>query len=282
MSVSGTSLLEVRDLTLRFGNVTAFENVSFDVDRGELFAVIGPNGAGKTSLFNALSRVYEPSEGTVRFDGRDLLRLPVTRLASAGIGRTFQNLALFDQLTALENVLIGRHHLMHAGTLRGGLWLGYARREEQRHRAAAIQALEFAGVAEYAYTPVGMLPFGVRKRLEVARALAMEPKLMLLDEPVAGMDITEREEITELVCRLHAELGLTVLLVEHDMGMVMGIAQRILVLDFGEMIALGTPAAVQRDERVIRAYLGQELEPVDAGRTRPAVLASTNGERRSA
>jgi branched-chain amino acid transport system ATP-binding protein len=262
MSTSVTPLLEVRDLTLRFGNVTAFENVSFEVQRGELFAVIGPNGAGKTSLFNALSRVYEPTAGTVRFEGADLLALHVSRLAAAGIGRTFQNLALFDQLTALENVLIGRHHIMHTGTLRGGLWLGYAQREERRHRAAATEALEFAGVAEHANTPVGMLPFGIRKRLEVARALAMEPKLMLLDEPVAGMSVTEREEITALVCRLHAELGLTLLLVEHDMGMVMGIAQRVLVLDFGEMIALGTPAEVQRDERVIRAYLGQELEAV--------------------
>jgi branched-chain amino acid transport system ATP-binding protein len=262
MSTSSASLLDVRDLTLRFGNVTAFEDVSFNVQRGELFAVIGPNGAGKTSLFNALSRVYQPSAGSVRFDGRDLLALPVSRLAAAGIARTFQNLALFDQLTALENVLIGRHHLMHAGALRGGVWFGYARREEHRHRAAAIEALEFAGVAEHAYTPVGMLPFGIRKQLEVARALAMEPKLMLLDEPVAGMSTTEREEITSLVCRVHSELGLTVLLVEHDMGMVMGIAQRVLVLDFGEMIALGTPAEVQRNERVIRAYLGQELEVV--------------------
>jgi branched-chain amino acid transport system ATP-binding protein len=144
--------------------------------------------------------------------------------------------------------------------LRGGLWLGYARREERKHRAAAIEALEFAGVAEHANTPVRMLPFGVRKRLEVARALAMEPKLIMLDEPVAGMSVAEREEITALVCRLHAELGLTLLLVEHDMGMVMGVAERVLVLDFGEMIALGTPAEVQRDQRVIRAYLGEELE----------------------
>ena len=262
MSTSPSPLLEVRELTLRFGSVTAFENVSFDVHRGELFAVIGPNGAGKTSLFNALSRVYEPSAGTVRFDGADLLALRVTRLAEAGIGRTFQNLALFGQLTALENVLIGRHHLMHAGMLRGGVWLGAARREEHKHRSAAIEALEFAGVAEHANTPVRTLPYGIRKRLEVARALAMEPKLMLLDEPVAGMSVTEREEITGLVCRLHAELGMTLLLVEHDMGMVMGIAERVLVLDFGEMIALGTPAQVQRDERVIRAYLGQELEAV--------------------
>jgi branched-chain amino acid transport system ATP-binding protein len=262
MSTSAAPLLEVQDLTLRFGSVTAFDNVSFQVERGELFAVIGPNGAGKSSLFNVLSRVYEPSAGVVRFDGADLLALHVSRLAAAGIGRTFQNLALFGELTALENVLIGRHHLMHAGMLRGGLWLGYARREERKHRAAAIEALQFAGVVEHASTPVRMLPYGIRKRLEVARALAMEPKVMLLDEPVAGMSVAEREEITALVWRLHAELGLTLLLVEHDMGMVMGIAERVLVLDFGEIIALGTPAEVQRDQRVIRAYLGEELEPV--------------------
>jgi branched-chain amino acid transport system ATP-binding protein len=282
MSKSAAPLLEAQELTLRFGNVTAFENVSFDVKRGELFAVIGPNGAGKTSLFNVLSRVYEPSAGTVRFEGSDLLALHVSRLAGAGIGRTFQNLALFGQLTALENVLIGRHHLMHTGMLRGGLWLGYARREERKHRAAAIEALEFAGVAEHANTQVRMLPFGIQKRLEVARALAMEPKLMLLDEPVAGMSVAEREEITALVRRLHAELGLTLLLVEHDMGMVMGVAERVLVLDFGEMIALGTPAEVQRDQRVIRAYLGEELEAAAGGLTRPPVLASPEGERRPA
>jgi branched-chain amino acid transport system ATP-binding protein len=267
MTANATPVLEVRDLTLRFGSVTAFADVSFDVNRGELFAVIGPNGAGKTSLFNVLSRAYIPTEGSVRFDGADLLRMRISALAAAGVARTFQNLGLFGDLTVLENVLIGRHHLMRSGTLRSGLWLGYARREERRHRAAALEALEFAGIGHYAPAPVGILPFGIQKRVEIARALAMEPKLMLLDEPVAGMSMAEREEITALVRRLHHERGLTLLLVEHDMGMVMRIAQRVLVLDFGRIIAIGTPAEVQRDERVIRAYLGEEFELGEAERS---------------
>jgi branched-chain amino acid transport system ATP-binding protein len=253
--------LEVRDLSLRFGSVTAFADVTFDVARGELFAVIGPNGAGKTSLFNVLSRVYQPAAGSVRFEGDDLLRLRASGLAGAGVARTFQNLGLFGDLTALENVLIGRHHLMRSGVLRSGVRLGYARREERRHRAAAMDALSFTGLAGRADDPVRTLPFGIRKRLEIARALAMEPRLMLLDEPVAGMSVGEREEITALVRRLHDERELTLLLVEHDMTMVMRIAQRVLVLDFGEVIALGPPAQIQRDERVIRAYLGEELDP---------------------
>jgi branched-chain amino acid transport system ATP-binding protein len=261
VTAGATPMLEVRDLTLRFGSITAFEDVSFDVAEGELFAVIGPNGAGKTSLFNVLSRVYQPTTGSVRFEGADLLRLRAWGLAAVGFARTFQNLGLFGDLTALENVLIGRHHLMRAGAVRSGLWLGYGRREERLHRAAALEALEFVGLGHHADAAVRTLPFGIRKRVEIARALAMEPKLMLLDEPVAGMSISEREEITALVRRLHDERGLTLLLVEHDMNMVMRIAQRVLVLDFGQTIALGTPAQIQRDERVIRAYLGVELEP---------------------
>ena len=275
MTGSAAPMLEVRDLALRFGNVTAFADVSFDVAPGELFAVIGPNGAGKTSLFNVLSRVYQPTAGSVRFEGADLLRLRAWGLAGVGFARTFQNLGLFGPLTVLENVLIGRHHLMRSGTVRTGLWLGYARREERRHRAAAMAALEFAGLVDRAHETVATLPFGIRKRVEIARALAMEPRLMLLDEPVAGMSAAEREEITALVRRLHTERDLTLLLVEHDMSMVMRIAQRVLVLDFGQTIALGAPAQIQRDERVIRAYLGVELEPAPdergAGRAEEAI-----------
>jgi len=251
-------LLSVRDLTLRFGSVTAFAGVSFDVARGELFAVIGPNGAGKSSLFNALSRVYDPSDGTVTFDGRDFLQLTPRRLAGIGIARSFQNLGVFPALTVLDNVMVGRHHLMGAGALRGGL--GLARGEERRHRLAALEALEFVDIRSLAGAAVHTLPYGLQKRVELARCLAMEPRVLLLDEPVAGMNASERAEIADLVVRVHAERELALLLVEHDMGLVMKVAQRILVLDFGEPIAIGTPAEIQRDARVIRAYLGEELE----------------------
>jgi branched-chain amino acid transport system ATP-binding protein len=252
------NLLTVRDLTLRFGAITAFEGVSFDVSSGELFAVIGPNGAGKSSLFNALSRVYEPDAGSVLLDGRDFLRVRRDRLAELGVARSFQNLGVFPHLTALENVLVGRHHLMRTGVVRGGLGLGS--REERRHRGAAMEALEFVGLADHAGIEVQLLPYGHRNRVELARCLAMEPTLMLLDEPVAGMNAGERAEITALVRRLRDERELTVVLVEHDMGMVMEVADRILVLDFGLPIAIGTPAQIQADERVIRAYLGEPFE----------------------
>ena len=190
--------------------------------------------------------------------------LRASQLAGIGVARTFQNLGLFAHLSALENVLIGRHHLMRAGPVRAGLWWGFAGREERAHRAKAMEALEFVGISHLAQTPVQTLPYGMQKRVELARALTMEPQLVLLDEPVAGMGAGERSEMTELVRRVH-DRGMTILLVEHDMGMVMQVAQRVLVLDYGRVIAFGSPGEVQRDEQVIRAYLGQELGEI-AGR----------------
>ncbi|MHB8328212.1 MAG: ABC transporter ATP-binding protein [Acidimicrobiales bacterium] len=252
--------LEVVSLGLRFGAVAALTDVSFDVAEGELFAVIGPNGAGKTSLFNLLSRVYSPTSGRLRLFGRDMSRLRPYQLANAGIARTFQNLGLFRPLSVLDNVLVGREHLMRSGTVRAGLFLPSARREERANRDAAQAALEFVGLSDVAGRPVGMLPYGIQKRVELARALAMEPTLLLLDEPVAGMSREERSEISDLVKAIHDKRSLTIVLVEHDMGVVMSLAQRVLALDFGRTIAIGTPAEIQANDEVIRAYLGEAHE----------------------
>jgi branched-chain amino acid transport system ATP-binding protein len=201
--------------------------------------------------------VYHPQAGSVTLEGEDLLARRPRELAGCGVARSFQNLGVVDELTALENVLVGRDHLMRAGALRGGL--GLARAEEREHRAAARRALRIAGIEDLAPRVVGTLPYGDRKRVELARCVAMEPRLMLLDEPVAGMSAAERAAMTRLLSRLHRDEGMTMLLVEHDMGVVMQVADRVLVLDFGRPIAIGTPAEIQSDERVIRAYLGEEL-----------------------
>ena len=258
--------LEVDEVSLRFGALWALTDVGFEVAEGELFAIIGPNGAGKTSLFNLLSRVYDPTRGRLRCFGTDMAGLRPHSLARAGIARTFQNLGLFPHSSVLDNVLVGRGHLMHAGTVRAGLMFPSARREERQNRAAAMTALTSVGLASFASRPVGTLPYGVQKRVELARALAMEPRLLLLDEPVAGMSRAERGEIVQLVRTIHNERGITIVLVEHDMSVVMGLAERVLVLDFGRSIALGSPAEIQANPEVIRAYLG---EPVRTETSQP-------------
>lgn len=252
--------LAVEGLTLQFGAVRALDEVGFEVAPGELFAVIGPNGAGKSSLFNVLSRTYQPTAGRITYFGQDLRRLAPHHLAGAGVARTFQNLGLFPLLSVLDNVLIGRTALMRTGVVSAGLRLPRLRREERAHTEAAREALGLVDAQDIADRPVGSLPYGLQKRVEIARALAMQPRLLLLDEPVAGMSRTERSEVADLVQRVHAERELTVLLVEHDMGVVMGLADRVLVLDFGRPIAFGTPAQVQADPAVIRAYLGEVAE----------------------
>ncbi len=253
------SLLVVDDVSVRFAGVKALTSVSFEVQPGELFAIIGPNGAGKTSLLNVISRVYQPIAGQVTFDGRDLLQLKIYQVARAGIARTFQSLGQFPNTTVLDYLLLGRHTRMHSGILLGGLYIGRTRSEEKKNRAYCLHLLSLLGLERWHSFPLRSLPYGLQKRADIARALALEPRLLLLDEPVAGMSVEETEDIAAAILDIKEQLGVTQVLVEHDMAMVMGIADSVLVLDFGRVIALGSPAEVQANPDVIKAYLGEEL-----------------------
>jgi branched-chain amino acid transport system ATP-binding protein len=253
------SLLVVDDVSVRFAGVKALTSVSFEVQPGELFAIIGPNGAGKTSLLNVISRVYQPVAGQVTFDGRDLLRLKIYQVARAGIARTFQSLGQFPNTTVLDYLLLGRHTRMQSGILLGGLYIGRTRSEEKKNRAYCLHLLSLLGLERWHSFPLRSLPYGLQKRADIARALALEPRLLLLDEPVAGMSVEETEDIAAAILDIKEQLGVTQVLVEHDMAMVMGIADSVLVLDFGRVIALGSPAEVQANPDVIKAYLGEEL-----------------------
>jgi branched-chain amino acid transport system ATP-binding protein len=251
-------LLEVEGITVRFGGVSAVADVSISVGEGEIFSLIGPNGAGKTSLVNCVTGFYKPSAGRVRFAGADITRQPTHRIAQAGIGRTYQNIELFQGMSVIDNLLVGRHRHMRSNFLTGGLWLGPARREELRERRIVEELVDFLEIAHVRSVPVGKLPYGLQKRVDLGRALAVEPKLLILDEPMAGMNIEEKEDIARFVLEAQAERGLTILLIEHDMGVVMDVSDRIAVLDFGELIAEGTPEQIRTNPAVIEAYVGDK------------------------
>lgn len=255
-------LLEVDDLHLAFKGVKAIDGVSFDVDDGELFSIIGPNGAGKTSLFNSINQVYRPQEGDIMWKGQSLMGLKPNETAELGIARTFQNIALFPHMTVIENLLTGRHVWMRSSWLAGSLWLGKAKREEVENREIVEDIIDFLEIEQWRKYPVGLLPYGIQKRVELGRALAMDPELLMLDEPVAGMNLEETEDMARFILDVQDELGIAIILVEHDMGLVMDIADRILVVDFGKQIAIGDPNAVQHNPNVVKAYLGEEVETV--------------------
>ncbi|CAL9385481.1 Lipopolysaccharide export system ATP-binding protein LptB [Actinosynnema sp. ALI-1.44] len=255
-------VLEVEGVELSFSGVKAVDGVSFTVGAGELFAIIGPNGAGKTSIFNVLSGVYRPQKGSVRFEGRELLGMRPHRIAALGVARTFQNIELFAHLTVVDNLMLGRHNHMRYGALSAFAWLGRARREELANRQAVEDVIDFLELEQWRRLPVGLLPYGVQKRVELGRALAMEPKVLLLDEPVAGMNVEETEDMARFVLDVRDELGIAMVMVEHDMGLVMELADRVMVVDFGKPIRTGTPAEVQRDPDVVRAYLGEQHKTV--------------------
>lgn len=250
--------LHVDNISLSFGGIKALQNISFDVREGEILSVIGPNGAGKTSLINSINGFYKPQQGRVLLDGDDITRLPPYKRAKLGVSRTFQNIALYTNMTALDNLMAARHLHMKSNMFTGAIFWGQAEREEIEHRRVVEEIIDFLEIEAIRKSIVGTLSYGLRKRVELGRALALEPKLLLLDEPMAGMNVEEKEDMARFILDIHEQRGTTIMLIEHDVGLVMDISDRIVALDFGQKIAEGTPEEISQNEAVIRAYLGQE------------------------
>jgi branched-chain amino acid transport system ATP-binding protein len=251
--------LQVQDLHLSFGGLTALNGISLSVELGEIFAIIGPNGAGKTCILNCICRFYHPDQGSVIFENQEILNFPPHKIAGMGIARTFQNIELFQGMTVLDNIKLGAHVHLRSGFLSGGFYWGKARKEEMKlRREVEEQIIDLLEIQAIRKEIVGTLPYGLQKRVELARALAMRPKILLLDEPMAGMNLEETEDMARFILDINEERGVTIVLIEHDMGVVMDISDRVCVLDFGQKIAEGDPVKIRHNAHVIKAYLGEE------------------------